>query len=93
MIWGPHAFSVSKINQIVSLFVVAALIWKALKPLYPSIRWADLDGIKLAIAMITIIAVLLISRSSTDQKNNKIRALRRASTIVPPEHSGSPDVQ
>jgi hypothetical protein len=84
-LWGSKNFSVSKINQIVSLFV--ALIWillivKVLLPLDLSI--ADLDWFRTSVLVLTGLACLLILFSTTDQKNKQVQAWRRRSFIEDP---------
>jgi len=84
LVTGPSAFSVSKINQIVSLFVVG--LWVALLiHVLPPFTW-DWRSIELKYAVpvgLAVLACLLIlTWGRTDPENYKgIRATRRSTTI------------
>jgi len=92
-IWGPKAFSVSKINQVISLFV--AVVWIPLvikvSP-SPRLSWtiAGIDWFRTLVLLFAIVALVLIGMSTTDQENNLLIAERRSSKIEDPPTSQSP---
>jgi hypothetical protein len=84
LLTGPSAFSVSKINQIVSLFVAAlwvALVVHVLPPF--DFDWHNIEVKYAAVIMLAIIAsIMIIGWGRTDQENRKrIRAKRRITSI------------
>ncbi len=80
---GPAAYSVSKINQIVSLFVT--LLWAVLifQALLPFDRSADIEWRYVVLIVLTVIACLVIWRwGRTDKENYKnLVATLRETTI------------
>jgi len=87
-ILGPASFSVSKINQMVSLFV--ALLWlpillRTLLPVSPSMA---VDWFVLAMLALTEIACVFIwTLGRTAQTNHDVNAWRSRTDIKPPDES------
>jgi hypothetical protein len=92
---GPFPFSVSKINQIVSLFVIALWVVLVFHALPPFDRNEHIDwkyAFPIVVAVIASVMLLVFGR--TDTKNYKgLRAFRRITTIEKPaiKNSKPPD--
>lgn len=78
---GPRKLSVSKINQVTSLFVVGLwvpMVFRVLPPFHLSAR---IDWFLVSVIAWAGFASLLISFSATDEKHYRLEALRRSSSI------------
>ncbi|MGP8172973.1 MAG: hypothetical protein ACLP7O_00330 [Terracidiphilus sp.] len=85
-LWGPYSFSVSKINQILSLFVVmiflllaGAALWKCF-----CIGWST-GPFSIATVILTIVAVVILSwkgQTRAPEKMSRVHANKRKTEIV-----------
>jgi hypothetical protein len=80
-IWGPGSFSLSKINQVISLFVTA--IWFPLicRVLFPFDLSASVDLFSISVLCIAGLALMLITFSRTDREGYEVNAWRRHSFV------------
>jgi len=82
--WGPYPFSVSRLNQILSLFVLALFLLlvaatgsRYYRPAWPPSRFAT------AIVVLSIVAIAALGwRGRTGQGVSRVRAQRRTTELV-----------
>ena len=92
-LWDPYPFSVSKLNQTLSLFIVLLFIvlLNATLVRYYGSRWSD-DRFAKTILLMTVLALLtLFFAGQTGKRNSLVRAWRRETKIVLGQSSRPPN--